>query len=101
MRISILKWAIFLCVMAIAAKAQINEIDQNSDWVDLNLKAIELKRQGNWEGALNLFEKARAKAENQFGINHLNYASSLDNLAITYHHFNSIALRFRSTQSLF
>jgi CHAT domain-containing protein/Flp pilus assembly protein TadD len=97
MRVAMLKWIFLLGIFPFLTAAQINGTAQNETWEEISLKGIELKKAGDLDEALVWFEKARSKAEKQYGENHLNYASSLDNLAITYHDLND----FSKAESLY
>lgn len=92
MRIAMLIWSFFMLVSPLLTEAQVTDSDQNLPWEELNLKGIELKKAGNLDEALVWFEKARVKAEKQFGTEHINYATALDNLALTYHNLNEFQL---------
>ena len=98
--ISIVTYNLILLTQATIVQGQIlapNSTNSVETWEEISLKGIELKKAGDLDEALVWFEKARARAEKQYGVNHLNYAASLDNLAMTYHDLNN----FSKAESLY
>ena len=53
-------------------------------WKELNNQFIELYNNDEFEKAAPISEKAIVAAKKEFGINHINYATSLSNLATVY-----------------
>ena len=58
---------------------------QETLWNELNAKFITLYQQGRYSEAVKPAKEALTVAENTFGPNHPNFATSLNNLAELYH----------------
>ncbi|MBC8110263.1 MAG: tetratricopeptide repeat protein, partial [Verrucomicrobia bacterium] len=62
------------------------DIDKNSPdtWEKLNKQGMALYQAGKYAEAIQIFEKAKVQAEREFGKEHADYATSLNNLAGLY-----------------
>ena len=80
MRISTSPLLRLLLVLLVSACAQPKE----SEWEKLNNEAIALHDQGLYDRAVVAAKKALDVAENTFGPDHPNVATSLNNLALLY-----------------
>jgi len=72
--------AAIVVLAASAAHAQA----ENSEWQSLNQQTIELHRAGHFDQAIVMARKALDVAENKFGPEHPDVATSLNNLALLY-----------------
>ncbi|MHC4457694.1 MAG: tetratricopeptide repeat protein, partial [Planctomycetota bacterium] len=57
---------------------------QQELWEQLSSKVVKLYQQGRYAEAAKVAEEALTVAEKTFGLNHLNFATSLNNLAELY-----------------
>ena len=76
---------LILAILVLSGNLLSGQTQAEKDWKESNLQARDLYEQGKYDDALVLAGRALDFAEREFGSDHLNTATSLNDLAVLYY----------------